>query len=202
MKIYYSAASPYVRKCMVVASELGLTDRIEKLACAASPVKMDLTVAASNPLGKVPALITDDGQALFDSRVICEYLNHLGQGKLFPDASGERWQALTEQSLADGLLDAALLARYETATRPAQHQWKDWTDGQMRKIANALGHFEAVVTQRAGQVDIGMITLGCALGYLDLRFSDYDWRSAYPGVANWYAEFSQRPSMQETIPHG
>src|SRR5690606_29297428 len=193
MKIYYSAASPYVRKCMVVASELGLSDRIEKLACAASPVKMDLTVAASNPLGKVPALITDDGQALFDSRVICEYLNHLGQGKLFSDASGERWQVLTEQALADGLLDAALLARYETATRPEQHQWKDWTDGQMRKIANALGHFEAVVTQRAGQIDIGMITLGCALGYLDLRFSDYDWRSAYPGVAQWYAEFSQRP---------
>ncbi len=200
MKIYYSPASPYVRKCMVVASELGLTDRIEKLSSAASPVKMDTSVAASNPLGKVPTLITDDSQALFDSRVICEYLNDLGQGSLFPEPGAQRWQALTEQSLADGLLDAALLARYETALRPEQFQWQEWTDGQMRKIANALTYFEGVVAQRAGQVDISTITLGCGIGYLDFRYPHYDWRSTYPAVAQWYAEFSQRPSMRDTVP--
>lgn len=201
MKIYFSPASPYARKCMVVASELGLTDRIEKLASAANPVKMDQTIAAFNPLGKVPTLITDDNHALFDSRVICEYLNDLGAGTLFPQASAGRWQALTEQSLADGMLDAALLARYEKGARPEPLQWKDWTDGQMRKIANGLAHFDGVVGQRAGKIDIGLITLGCVLGYLDFRFTDYDWRSAYPTVAQWFVQFSERPSMKQTVPH-
>src|SRR5690606_38776840 len=113
MKIYFSPASPFVRKCMAVAHETGLVDRIEKLPSAANPVNRDRTVIASNPLGQVPTLITDDGQALYDSRVICEYLDDLGGGKLFPATGKARWQALADQALADGILGAALLARYE-----------------------------------------------------------------------------------------
>ena len=118
MKLYFSPTSPYVRKCLVSAHELGLVDRIQLLAANAHPVQRDATLIASNPLGKVPTLLTDDGTPLYDSRVICEYLDHLAGGSLFPRTGDARWAALTLQSLADGMLDAALLARYEQAVRP------------------------------------------------------------------------------------
>ena len=110
MKLYHSQTSPYVRKCMFIAHHLGLADRIEKLPSAAHPVNRDQSIIPSNPLGKVPTMITDDGTVLFDSRVICEYLDHLGKGSFFPAAGAERWRVLTEQALADGILDAALLS--------------------------------------------------------------------------------------------
>src|SRR5690606_8322753 len=118
MKIYFSPASPFVRKCLVVAAEVGLADRIEKLPSNAHPVNRDSTIAATNPLGQVPTFFTGEGQAIHDSRVICEYLNNLAGADLFPADAKKRWQALTEQSLADGILDAALLARYEATVRP------------------------------------------------------------------------------------
>ncbi len=201
MKIHFSASSPFVRKCMVVAHELGLAGKIEKLPSAASPVNCDAVISAVNPLGQVPTFFTDGGQPIYDSRVICEYLNDLGQGSIFPAASQQRWLVLTEHSLADGILDAALLARYETAVRPAEFQWDGWKEGQMGKITRALGYFEGVIKQRAGQLDIGTITLGCALSYLDFRFADYGWRNARPELAAWFADFDQRPSMQATAPH-
>ncbi len=200
MKIYFSPASPYVRKCMVTAHELGLVGRIEKLPSAANPVKRDASVVASNPLGKVPTLITDDDQILYDSRVICEYLDTLAQGSLFARGSKHRWQVLTEQSLGDGLLDAALLVRYEAMMRPEALRWADWTQGQMEKIASCLQALEARSGTLGERVDIGTITLGCALGYLDFRFPDYDWRSAHPQAAAWFAVFNQRPAMQATLP--
>ncbi|NYT35694.1 glutathione S-transferase family protein [Allopusillimonas soli] len=200
MKIYYSPSSPYVRKCMVAAHELGLADRIQKLDSAASPVTMDMNVAQANPLGKVPTLLTDEGLALFDSRVVCEYLDDLGRGSLFPREGALRWQVLAEQALADGMLDAALLARYEKATRPGEFQWQAWIDGQMKKIANGLQHFEQHVETLADRVDIGTIALACALGYLDFRYADYEWRAAHGGLGEWYAGFSARPSMKATAP--
>ncbi len=201
MKIYYSPASPFVRKCLVVASELGLADRIEKLPSAAHPINRDPIIMATNPLGQVPTFFTDDGQAIFDSRVICEYLNSLVQGPIFPKESQDRWLTLTEQSLADGVLDAALLARYETAVRPEQFHWTAWTQSQLEKIGSALDYFEGVADQRKEQIDIGTISLGCALGYLDFRFPDFDWRSARPTLTRWFSLFNQRPSMQESLPH-
>ncbi|TAL87172.1 MAG: glutathione S-transferase [Candidimonas sp.] len=200
MKIYFSPASPFVRKCMIVAQELGLASQIEKLPSAASPVVRDQTVAAANPLGKVPTLFTDNGQALYDSRVICEYLNDLGKGNFFPKDAALKWQALTEQSLADGILDAALLARYENAMRPQELRWAAWTTGQMDKIKSGLGYFETVIDTRGKTFDIGTVALACALGYLDFRFPDYDWRSPYPTVAAWFAEISRRPSVADTLP--
>ena len=143
MKLFYSGASPYVRKCMVVAHELGLAARIEHLPAAAHPVNRDQNIVRNNPLGKVPTLLTDDGTVLYDSRVICEFLNDLGGGKLFPAGGAQRWQVLTEQSLGDGILDAALLARYEGAMRPEALRWADWTTGQLDKIHCGLAAIDA-----------------------------------------------------------
>lgn len=196
MKLFFSPTSPYVRKCMVTAHELGLVGRIELLAANAHPVQRDATIIASNPLGKVPTLIADDGRVLYDSRVICEYFDELGGGQLFPRSGAPRWAALTLQSLADGMLDAALLARYETALRPEALRWGDWVTGQLDKVATSMAALEAQAATLEGRVDIGTLSLGCALGYLDLRFADMNWRQRYPGVARWAAGFMQRPAMQ------
>ena len=142
MKIYYAAASPYVRKCLVGAHELGLYERIELLPANAHPVNRDRAIVAHNPLGKVPTLITDDGTVLYDSRVIIEYLNDLGDGNLIPDRGPARWNVLVEQALADGMLDAALLARYENVVRPEALRWSDWTAGQLDKITTGLAAIE------------------------------------------------------------
>lgn len=199
MKIYFSPASPFVRKCMVIAHELGLVDRIQKLPSAAGPVARDQTIIPDNPLGQVPTLITEDGQQLFDSRVICEYLNDLGGGALFPTGAA-RWRVLTEQSLADGMLGAALLARYETVLRPEPLRWDGWYEGQMGKVRDGLAQLEKTAASLEGRLDIGTITIGCALGYLDFRYPHYDWRDSHPAVAAWFKTFNQRPSMQATLP--
>ncbi|CEJ11735.1 putative GST-like protein YibF [bacterium YEK0313] len=200
MKIYFSPASPFVRKVMVVAHELGCADRIEKLDSAAGPVARDARIRQSNPLGQVPTFFTDDGEALYDSRVICEYLDAQAGGRLFGSGAA-RWRLLTEQSLGDGLLDAALLIRYERVARPKELYWADWEKGQMGKIADALARLEALAPGLGGRVDIGTITFGCGLGYLDFRFPEFDWRKDHPAGAAWYQAFSQRPSMQATVPH-
>lgn len=202
MKLFHSPASPYVRKCMVVAHEVGLAARIDLLPSAVHPVNRDRTVVASNPLGKVPTLLTDEGVALYDSRVICEYLDHLGGGALFPAAGPGRWRALGEQALGDGILDAALLVRYENNARPEPLRWADWSAGQMDKIACGLAVLEAGAEGYGDRVDIGTITLACVLGYLDFRFATLAWRDRHPKAAAWFARFEARPAMQATLPRG
>jgi glutathione S-transferase len=196
MKLFFSANSPFVRKCLVVAHELGLAQRIELLACDVSPVQRDDTVVANNPLGKIPTLITDDGSALYDSRVICEYLDHLAGGSLFPPAGAARWQALRLQALADGMADASVLARYEVAVRPEALRWDSWSEGQLGKVARSLAALEAQAPALQGRVDIGTLATGCALAYLDLRFAHLDWRAHHPALAAWEAGFARRDSMQ------
>ena len=170
MKIYYAAASPYVRKCLVGAHELGLYERIELLPASAHPVNRDRAIVVHNPLGKIPTLITDDGTVLYDSRVIIEYLNDLGDGHLIPDRGPARWNVLVEQALADGMLDAALLARYENVVRPEALRWSDWTAGQLDKITTGLAAIEGRALEFGDRVDLGTIAFACALGYLDFRF--------------------------------
>lgn len=196
MKLFFSPTSPYVRKCLAAAYELGLVDRITLLVSQAHPVNRDASIIVANPLGKVPTLVTDDGQALYDSRVICEYLDHLGGSKLFPtDAS--RWNALALQSLGDGILDAALLARYEDVARPENLRWADWRRGQLDKVATSLAALEAGTPALDDTVHIGTLTIGCALWYLDLRYSEeIVWRNTHPKLAAWWAQFGARPSMQ------
>ena len=197
MKIFFSPFSPYVRKCLVTAHELGLHDRVQLLPSNANPVQRDPEIIASNPLGKVPTFFTDDGAVLYDSRVICEYLNELGQGALFPRSGEARWNTLTLQALGDGILDGALLARYEDVARPEPLRWPEWRAGQLDKAETSLAHLAAHPALIAsGRVDIGTLTVACALWYLDLRFADLGWRDRHPAVAAWYAGFSQRPSMQ------
>ena len=198
MKLYFSPFSPYVRKCLVVGHELGLDARITLLPSSAHPVTRDQAIIANNPLGKVPTLLTDDGQALYDSRVICEYLDDLGGGALFPKSPKVRWEALTLHALADGMLDAALLARYEDVARPEAIRWKEWRAGQLDKIETSLAHLEGNLQTLAGRVDIGSLSMACALWYLDVRFAELQWHARYPKVAAWYAAFSQRPSTQMT----
>lgn len=199
MKLYYSSTSPFVRKCLVAAHELGLADRIERVTVVTMPTAHNDALMRDNPLCKLPTLITDEGQALYDSRVICEYLNDLGGGRLIP-ADGGKWTALVDQSLADGILDAALLMRYEVVLRPAERQWPAWRETQEEKVRSALGQFERQAAGwPTGRLDIGVIALASALGYLDLRFPDMGWRDASPGLAAWFAGFDQRPSMRATV---
>ena len=200
MKIFYSVASPFARKCVVAAHELGLRDRLELLPANAHPVNRDRTIVAHNPLGKVPTLITDEGGVLYDSRVICEYLNDLCGGALLPLRGPARWRVLVDQSLADGICDAAILARYETALRPEALRWNDWTSGQLDKVASGLADLEARAAGFGDRVDLGTIGVGCALGYLDLRFASLAWRTAHPSAAAWFERFGARESMVATRP--
>ncbi|MFN3460568.1 MAG: glutathione S-transferase [Oceanibaculum sp.] len=197
MKLRYSPTSPYVRKVMVLAIEAG----IEKDKTAASPVERNESLYADNPIGKVPSLTTDDGMTLFDSPVICEYLDaeHAG-GKFFPARGKARWVALRQHAIADGLLDAALLARYESAMRPEALRWDAWHDGQKGKVASALDMLEKEAADLGGPITIGQIAVGCALGYLDFRYEADKWREGRPNLAKWYEGFAARPSMQATIP--
>ncbi len=200
MKLYYSPTSPYVRKVVVLAIETGLNDKIERVNKVVSPVSRDELVAASNPLGKVPTFVTDDGQALYDSRVICEYLDSLAGNKLFPASGKARWTALVRQALGDGLLDAALLVRYEGFLRPEDKRWSEWTSGQSTKMAASLAEIERQAPSFGDGLDIGLISIGCALGYLDFRYADMNWRDTYKATAAWAAKLFERPSFKATVP--
>jgi glutathione S-transferase len=199
MKLRHSTTSPYVRKVNVTAIELGLERRIERILTNTQDPNSDH--ARDNPLGKVPALITDQGEPLYDSPVICEYLDSLHDGpRLFPEAGPARWLALRQQALADGILDAAILRMLETKRRPEALRWPGWIALQSGKVASALDQLESEADRLAGPLTIGQIAIGCALSYLDFRFSDEDWRVERPRLAAWHEGFASRPSMRETRP--
>lgn len=195
MKIFVSPTSPYVRKCLVVAHELGLTDRLQLVRAQAHPIQRDRTLVALNPLAKVPTFIANDGQVLYDSRVICEYLNDMGDGDLLPAIGAERWEILALQALGDGILDAALLVRYEDSARPESLRWPEWRAGQLDKIETCLQYLEGHQSLLE-RINLGTISVGCSLWYLDLRFSEIAWRSRFAGLAHWYSAFSERQSMR------
>jgi len=200
MKLFYSATSPFVRKCLVTAHELDLRERLELVPAVAHPVNRDRSVVARNPLGKIPTLVTEDGTVLYDSRVICEYLNTLGDGHLLPSQGPGRWAVLVDQALADGLMDAAVLTRYEDAVRPESLRWNDWSAGQLDKVTCGLAEIERRQDALGDRVDAGTIALGCALGYLDFRFESFGWRGKAAKTAAWFEGFSQRSSMLATRP--
>jgi glutathione S-transferase len=200
MKLFYSATSPFVRKCLVSAHELGLGAPRELLPAAAHPVDRDRALVARNPLGKVPTLVTQEGTVLYDSRVICEYFNALGNGSLIPAHAPARWTTLVDQALADGLMDAAVLTRYETAVRPESLRWSEWVKGQLDKVTCALEELERRAAGLAGRVDVGTIAVGCALGYLDFRYAPLAWRDRCPATAAWFEQFARRESMAATLP--
>ena len=156
----------------------------------------------ANPLGKLPALQLADGSVIHDSRVILDYLDqqHVGN-PLIPAIGAARWRRLTLASTADGIMDAAVLMRYERGLRPVEKQWDDWFNAQADKIHRALAALEQdAIAELASHFDIAAISVACALGYLDFRHPDMQWRLDNPQLAAWYAEVSQRPSMQQTQP--
>jgi glutathione S-transferase len=203
MKLFYSPASPYVRKVMVLAHEKKIADRIEQVNTTANPVKTNDVLLAHNPLGKLPCLVLKDGRAIFDSSVITAYVDSLAEPHINPDAGPGRFDALTLEALADGMLDACLLMRYESTLRPSDRFWQDWYDGQMAKVDNGLDLLEQRwMPTLNGRINIGVIAVASALGYLDFRFSDKKWRDTRPNLAEFSAKIGERPSMQATRPTG
>lgn len=203
MKLLFAPTSPYVRKVMVCAQLTGQVQNIQLLESAAHPIRRDARIAAHNPLAKVPTLILEDGKSIYDSRVICEYLASLSDvGHIFPASGSGRWAALGQQALGDGLLDAALLARYELTARPVAFQWPEWREALMTKVVACLAEIDAIAADLlTDDPSIGEITIGCALGYLDFRFPELDWRSQFGQAARWNEAFQALPAMQATRPH-
>lgn len=193
----YSPTSPYVRKVLVAAIEMGLDDRIQRIPTLPWDPKTDLP--KDNPLGKVPALQTKDGW-LYDSLVICEYLDSLHTGaKLFPPPGAARWQALRHHALADGAMDAAILRRLESQ-RPEAQRSQGWMDRQKAAVERALDSLEGDAKALVDLSDIGAIAIAVMLGYLDLRFAADEWRRNRPALAAWYGRVSQDESMRATVP--
>lgn len=200
MKLFHSPTSPFVRKVMVVAIETGLELAIEQITTNVQAPTAEFL--AANPLGKVPALITDDGRLLYDSPVICEYLDSLHAGPpLFPEREPALWAALQQQALADGVLDAAVLCRWEQTVRPEPLRWPDWLTRQWDKVERGLDVMEADAPAFNDEpLTIGQIAIGCALGWLGFRFPAYVWRRGRPALAAWFDAFATRPSMRATVP--
>jgi glutathione S-transferase len=200
MKLYWSPRSPFVRKVMVCAHELGIAERIEKVYALVAMTQVNREVMQVNPIGRIPALVTAEGMVLYDSHVICEYLDAVhGGSRLFPQETPRRWNALRRLALGDGLLETLVLWRSEQ-TRPAGQQSPAVLAAFERKTASALAALERDSAER-GSVDIGDIAIGCALGYLDFRYAELDWRARAPRTAVWFGPFDARPSMQHTSPY-
>ncbi|WIM13191.1 glutathione S-transferase N-terminal domain-containing protein [Enhydrobacter sp.] len=198
MKLAYSAASPYVRKVTACAIKRGIDDRIERLKIGTT----DPALLQYNPLSKVPTLMTDDGMAIYDSPVICEYLDSVGSApKLFPAAGPARWRALTQMALGDGILDATQPRRREL-TLPQDEGRKSYIELQQGKVKRAVDLLEKEADTLGALATIGEITIGCALGYLDFRYANEPWRPGHPKLEAWYAKVVKLPPLAETMPVG
>lgn len=202
MKLFHSAMSPFVRKVMIVLHETGQLPLVELIPAGGSPIDSGTIPLSLNPLGKIPALERDGGPALYDSRVICRYLNDLGKGSFYP--KGEAlWDALTLEATGDGMMDAAILMRYEATTRPEDKRHAPWVEGQWAKITRALDILESRwMAHLYGPLDIGQIAVISGLGYLDLRFADRQWRDGRPSLAAWESKMAERASVKATKAEG
>ena len=195
MKLHWSPRSPFVRKVMIAAHEMGLAERFDKVRSVAAATKPHVELMKDNPLSKIPTMVLDDGSPLFDSRVICEYLDGLHGGqKLFPVTPAERFVALRRQALGDGMLDFLILWRGE---RERQHPSDVMIASFTARKDASLAVLEREADSIAGSAfSIGHVAVGCALGYLDFRFAMFPWREKHPKIAAWHATFNARPSVQ------
>ena len=199
MKLYSSGTSPYARKVRAMAIECGIANRIDLVP--QSPRDDANGYLSKNPLARIPALELEDGRVLFDSPVICEYLDSLHDGRRMFPAAPERWAALKRQALGDGILDAAVPARLESV-RPANEQSADFIRLSRANIARTVGHLDA--DARAGRLPAGgvmrTLAIAWALGYLDFRIADMAWRENAAALAGWFSDFGSRPAIAETVP--
>jgi glutathione S-transferase len=201
LKLHWSPRSPFVRKVMIFAHETGLAGSFERQRSVVAMRTPNAELMRDNPLGKLPTLVLDDGRALFDSAVICEYLDSLHSGTpLFPQAGAPRWQALRWHALGDGLLDALVLWRNERERKPPQ-RLPDLLQAFELKTHAVLARLdEEAQALAAADFGIGHVAIVCGLGYLDFRFAGFDWRSRYPRIGAWFDRQSQRPSVRMTAP--
>lgn len=200
MKLLFSPASPYVRKVTIVAAMKGVADQIELQRTETNP-PVNEALRRENPLSKIPTLILDDGTSIFDSHVICEYLDTLApEPRLFPAAGPERFRTLTLAALADGILDAALLLVYEKRFRPEDKWVESWVERQQLKVDTAVDWLEKAPPAWGDHPDYAHITLACALGYLDFRHGGH-WRARHPNLVGWLDRFDAAvPAFAETRP--
>lgn len=200
MKLYHSPASPFVRKVMVVLHETGQMDDVAIETVSTTALDPAEALSAKNPLSKIPALERDDGPTIYDSRVICAFLDDRAGGRLYKSGPG-KWDQLTLEATADGLLDAAVLMVYEGRVRPEEKQFDGWVEAQWGKADRALTALDQRwMPHLSGPIEIGQIAVGCALGYLDFRHGARNWRDGRPALAAWYETFSAHPSMIATAP--
>ncbi|MDA9274710.1 glutathione S-transferase [bacterium] len=200
MKLYHSPMSPFVRKVMVLLFETGQLSDVEIVPVTTTPITPMDELLAKNPLAKIPALERNDGATLYDSRVICAFLDARAGDKLYP-LGARKWETLTLEATADGILDAAVSITYEGRVRPKEKQWNGWTDAQWSKV---IGGCSAINTRwmshLSGPLDMGQVSVACALAYLDFRHDARGWRAGNDALSAWYEDFSGRESMQMTAP--
>lgn len=200
MQLMMSPASPFVRKVRIALRETGLVSQVKEVTVTTAPVDTAPALASANPLGKIPTLVRADGPAIYDSRVICRFLDTLSAGaSLYPQA--RLWEVLTLEATAEGIMDAAVLITYDGRFRDDDAKARAWCDAQWVKIARGLEVLESRwMPLLTGPVHMGQIATAAALGYLDLRHAARGWRAGHPTLAAWFDQFAQRPSMVETAP--
>ena len=202
LRLYTSPTTPFGRKAMVLILEAGLADQVEIAQATGSPLDSSKMPLSQNPLGKIPALERGDGPAVYDSRVICRYLDDRAGAGLYPPAP-RLWETLTLEATADGMIEAAILMLYEDRLRPEEKRFDGWVEGQWAKIARALDTLEGRwVSHLNGPLDMGQIAIGVALSYLGFRFDARGWREGRPELARWHEAFAARESMAATVPQG
>lgn len=197
MRLIYASASPFVRKVMIVLHETGQLKDVELETVVTTPLAPADPAKAANPMSKIPALERPDGPALYDSRVICEFLNARADANLY----GAGWDSKILEATGDGIADAAVLMAYEKRLRPDGQVWQDWLDAQLSKIHGACAALNTRwMSHLLGPLDIGQIAIACALDYVDFRHPDANWRNGNDELAVWFAQFSERESMTVTKP--
>lgn len=200
MKLYHAGPSPFVRKVVVLLHETGQAADVELHSIATTPLAPEASLSATNPLRKIPALERSDGATLYDSRVITRFLDDRAGGRLY-NTGARQWETLTLEATGDGIMDAGVSMSYEMRMRPADKQYDVWLDAQWGKIAAACQALnDRWMSHLHGPLDMGQISVACALGYIDFRHDARGWRKDCDALAAWYAKFAQRESMMMTAP--
>ena len=200
MQLYTNPASPFCRKVEVLLRETGQWESVQMTLAVGHPTAPGTMPLTVNPIGKIPTLVRDDGPAIYDSRVICRFLDQMFDVGIYPDS--RLWEVLTLEATGDGISDAAVLMIYEGRSRPDEKRHEPFVEAQWMKITRSLDALESRwMSLLNGRLNIGQIATACALGYLDFRHPDREWRDDYAELARWFDRFAERPSMVATKPH-